>query len=114
MGNFLFEDGSSAKNTNSNPDPDASEEDQEEKEKEEEEFVDEIDEFIKDKRNTDKIHNGVISNDNNNNNFIERFEEFKPMSSTCQRPWILRSGTNVGDKLTSYVKTIPEVQKCLK
>uniref|UniRef100_U9SK12 Uncharacterized protein n=1 Tax=Rhizophagus irregularis (strain DAOM 181602 / DAOM 197198 / MUCL 43194) TaxID=747089 RepID=U9SK12_RHIID len=35
------------------------------------------------------------------------------MSSTCQRPWILRSGTNVGDKLTSYVKTIPEVQKCL-
>ncbi|CAB4490775.1 unnamed protein product [Rhizophagus irregularis] len=109
----LNKDGSSAKNTNSNPDPDASEEDQEEKEKEEEEFVDEIDEFIKDKRNTDKIHNGVISNDNNNNNFIERFEESKPMSSTCQRPWILRSGTNVGDKLTSYVKTIPEVQKCL-
>ncbi|RGB35424.1 hypothetical protein C1646_699625 [Rhizophagus diaphanus] len=106
----LNKDGSSAKNTNSNPDPDTSEEDQEE---EEEEFVDEIDKFIKDKRNTDKIHNGVISNDNNNNNFIERFEESKLMSSTCQRPWILRSATNVGNKLTSCVKTIPEVQKCL-
>lgn len=113
MGNFLFEDGLSAKNTNSNPDPDASEEDQEEKEQEEKKFVDEIDEFM-DKKNKCKIHTGVSNNDNDNNNFIERFEESKSMSSTCQRPWILRSGTNVGDKLTNYVKTIPEAQKCLK
>ncbi|CAG8536563.1 10025_t:CDS:2 [Paraglomus occultum] len=100
---------SSAKNTNSNPDPDVSEEDQEE-----EEGVDEIDEFFMDKGNNDKIRNDDISDDNGNNiNFIERIEESKPMSSTSQHPWILRSGTNVGDKLTSYVKTIPEAQKCL-
>ncbi|CAI2188283.1 19605_t:CDS:10 [Funneliformis geosporum] len=101
-------DGPSSKNANSNPDPDASEEDQEE-----EEPADEIDEFAMDKGNSDKISNGVASNDSDNINFVERMEESKPMSSTCQRPWILRSGTNVGDKLTSYIKTIPEAQKCL-
>ncbi|RIA97193.1 hypothetical protein C1645_753167 [Glomus cerebriforme] len=101
-------DGPSSKNANSNLDPDASEEDQEE-----EEPADEIDEFTMDKGNNDKISNGVASNDSDNINFVERVEESKPMSSTCQRPWILRSGTNVGDKLTSYIKTIPEAQKCL-
>ncbi|CAG8606162.1 5334_t:CDS:2, partial [Paraglomus brasilianum] len=85
----LSKDGSSAKNMKSNPDLDTSE-DQEEKDQEEED------------------------NDIGNINFMERIEEFKPMSSTCQRPWVLRSGTNVGDKLTSYIKTIPEAQKCLK
>ncbi|CAG8662868.1 9063_t:CDS:2, partial [Paraglomus brasilianum] len=75
--------------------------------------MDEIDEFFMDKGNNDKIRNDDISNNNGNINFIERIEESKPMSSTSQYLWILRSGTNVGDKLTSYVKTIPETQKCL-
>ena len=67
-----------------------------------------------DKGNNEKIRNGVTSNDIGNINFVEYMEESKPMSSTCQRPWVLSSGTNVGDKLTSYIKTIPEAQKCLK
>ena len=95
-----------------------SEEDQEEEDQEEEdqeeEGMDEIDEFFMDKGNNDKIRNDDISNNNGNINFIECIEESKPMSSTSQHLWILRSGTNVGDKLTSYVKTIPETQKCLK
>ncbi|CAG8735184.1 12954_t:CDS:10, partial [Rhizophagus irregularis] len=65
--------------------------------------ADEIDKSFMDKGN----------NDIDNINFVERIEESKPMSSTCQRPWVLRSGTNVGDKLSSCVKTIPEAQKCL-
>jgi hypothetical protein len=101
--------GPSSKNANSNPDPDTSEEDQEE-----EGSADKIDEFTLDKGNNDKISNGVTSNDSGNINFVERIEESKPISSTYQRPWVLRSGTNVGDKLTSYIKTIPEAQKCLK
>ncbi|CAG8740619.1 25376_t:CDS:2, partial [Dentiscutata erythropus] len=89
-------DGPSSKDTKSNPDPNMSKEDQEEEEPE-----DEIDEFIMDKENNDKI----------SNDFVERIEESK--MSSCQRPWILRSGTDVGDKLASYIKTIPENQKCL-
>ncbi|CAG8438116.1 6721_t:CDS:10 [Acaulospora morrowiae] len=77
-------DGPSSKNANSNPDPDASEEDQEE-----EGSADKIDEFTMDKGNNDKISNGVTNNENGNINFVER------------------------DKLTSYIKTIPETQKCL-
>ncbi|CAG8611773.1 8230_t:CDS:10 [Ambispora gerdemannii] len=83
-------DGPSSKNASSNPDPDASEEDQEE-----EESADEIDKFFMDKGNNEKIRNGVTSNDIGNINFVECMEESKPMSSTCQRPWVLRSGTNI-------------------
>ncbi|CAG8601527.1 1821_t:CDS:10 [Ambispora leptoticha] len=83
-------DGPSSKNASSNPDPDASEEDQEE-----EESADEIDKFFMDKGNNEKIRNGVTSNDIGIINFVERIEESKPMSSTCQRPWVLRSGTNI-------------------
>ena len=68
-----------------------------------------------DKGNNEKIRNDITSNDITSNdigniNFVERIEESKLMSSTCQRPWVLHSGTNVGDKLASYVKTIPETQ----
>ncbi|CAG8626276.1 1512_t:CDS:2 [Acaulospora morrowiae] len=33
---------------------------------------------------------------------------------TTRRSWVLKSGTNVGDELAKYVKTIPEAHKCLK
>ncbi|CAB5190471.1 unnamed protein product [Rhizophagus irregularis] len=82
---------------------DRKEEDRKEEDRKEEESADEIDKSFMDKGN----------NDIDNINFVERIEESKPMSSTCQRPWVLRSGTNVGDKLSSCVKTIPEAQKCL-
>nr|CAG8434309.1 6985_t:CDS:10 [Entrophospora candida] len=44
------------------------------------------------------------------NNFIERGEENQ---LTTHRSWVLKSGTNVGDELAKYVKTIPEAHKCL-
>lgn len=106
----LSKDGSSAKTKKSNPDSDTSEDDLEEEDQEEEESADEIDKFFMDTGNNEKIRNSVISNDIGNVNLVKRIEE---SSSTCQRLWILRSGTNVGDKLASHVKTIPEAQKCL-
>ncbi|CAB4441681.1 unnamed protein product [Rhizophagus irregularis] len=104
----LSKDEPSVKNTKDQEEEDQEEEDQEEEDREEEdrkeeESADEIDKSFMDKGN----------NDIDNINFVERIEESKPMSSTCQRPWVLRSGTNVGDKLSSCVKTIPEAQKCL-
>ncbi|CAG8835269.1 36001_t:CDS:10, partial [Gigaspora margarita] len=106
----LSKDGSSAKTMKSNPDSDTSEDDLEEEDQEEEESADEIDKFFMDTGNNEKIRNSVISNDIGNVNLVKRIEE---SSSTCQRLWILRSGTNVGYKLASHVKTIPEAQKCL-
>ncbi|CAG8557775.1 2188_t:CDS:10 [Acaulospora morrowiae] len=108
----LNKEGSSAKNMKSDSDSDTSEH-LEEEDQEEEESADEIDKFFMNKGNNEKIRNDITSNDIGNINFVERIEESKLMSSTCQRPWVLRSGTNVGDKLASYVKTIPETQKCL-
>ncbi|CAG8633419.1 10031_t:CDS:10, partial [Diversispora eburnea] len=51
-----------------------------------------------------------ISDGDSDNNFIERIEEIQP---TTRRSWVLNSGTNVGDELAKYVKTIPEAHKCL-
>ncbi|CAG8454521.1 3461_t:CDS:10 [Cetraspora pellucida] len=111
---------SSAKNTSSNPAPNVSDEDREELN-----LYKEINalalnkgessdpNFFMNRGNYEKLRNGVTSNDINHISFVERIEESKPITSTSQRPWILRSGTNVGEKLTSYVKTIPESQKCL-
>ncbi|CAG8726880.1 2508_t:CDS:2, partial [Racocetra fulgida] len=62
---------------------------------------DEIDKFFMNKENNEKTRNGATSNDIDSINFVERIEESKPMPSTCQYPWVLRSGTNVGDKLAS-------------
>ncbi|CAG8671915.1 6494_t:CDS:2, partial [Acaulospora colombiana] len=105
----LNKDGSSAKNMKSDPDSDTSE-DLEEEDQEEEESADEIEKFF---MGNEKIRNDITSNDIGNINFVERMEEPKLMSLTCQRQWVLHSGANVGDKLASYVKTIPENQKCL-
>ncbi|CAG8509083.1 11654_t:CDS:2, partial [Diversispora eburnea] len=104
----LNKDGSLAKNMKSDSDLDTSEHLEEEEESE-----DEIDKFFMDKENNEKICNDITSNDIGNINFMECIEESKLMSSTCQHPWVLHSGTNVGDKLASYVKTISEIQKCL-
>nr|CAG8666331.1 3735_t:CDS:10 [Entrophospora candida] len=93
----------SAKNTNL----DISEEDQEDQE---EEDINEIEEFFISKGNNDKVYKDDISDGDSDNNFIERTEENQP---TAHRSWVLNSGTNVGDELAKYVKTIPEAHKCL-
>ncbi|CAJ0913611.1 5061_t:CDS:10, partial [Entrophospora sp. SA101] len=49
-----------------------------------------------------------IDDDDSYNNFIEHGEENQP---TTHRSWVLKSGTNVGDELAKYVKTIPEAHK---
>ncbi|CAG8657036.1 14875_t:CDS:10, partial [Funneliformis mosseae] len=67
-----------------------------------EEERDEVDDF---KRDDD---NGNINV--SDSGFVERIEE---CPSTCHQPWILSSGTNVGEKLENYVKSIPEAQKCV-
>ncbi|CAG8623835.1 16720_t:CDS:10 [Gigaspora rosea] len=92
------------------PEPDTNEEYLEEEDQEEEESADEIDKFFMDKGSNEKIRNGVTSNDIGNFDHVERIEE---SSSTCQRLWVLSSGTNVGETLASHVETIPEAQKCL-
>ncbi|CAJ0871549.1 20541_t:CDS:10, partial [Entrophospora sp. SA101] len=51
-----------------------------------------------------------IDDDDSYNNFIEHGEENQ---LTTHRSWVLKSGTNVGDELAKYVKTIPEAHKCL-
>ncbi|CAG8620088.1 11299_t:CDS:10, partial [Ambispora gerdemannii] len=51
-----------------------------------------------------------IDDGDSDNNFIERGEENQ---LTTRRSWVLKSGTNVGDELAKYVKTIPEAHKCL-
>ncbi|KAG9307747.1 hypothetical protein G9A89_023312 [Geosiphon pyriformis] len=71
---------------------------------------DEVDDFD----NKDGCNN--VSNEENADSrfccpFVERVES-QPVV-THQRSWILRSGTNVGDVLAEYVKTIPEAQKYL-
>ena len=98
--------GTSAKNTNSNPDP----EDDEDEDEDEECAVsaDEIDKFFMDKGNNN-IHNDDIGGIH----FVERHMEESESTSTC-RSWVLRSRTNVRDKLARYIDTIPETQKCLK
>ena len=93
LGNFLLQ-GMSSANTTFDPDLDTSEE----------EKCAVIDEFSMGKRNYE-IYDGDISN------FVERIE-IKP--TPISRSWVLRSGTNVGDKLARYVDKIPDVQKCLK
>lgn len=95
LGNFLLQ-GTSSANTTFDSDLDTSEE----------EKCAVIDEFSMGKRNYK-----VYDSDINNINFMERIE-IKP--TPISRSWVLRSGTNVGDKLARYVDTIPEVQKCLK
>ncbi|CAJ0767078.1 6889_t:CDS:10 [Entrophospora sp. SA101] len=75
----------------------------------EEEHVDEIDKFFMDKEGNGKVYNDHISNDNDDNHFIEHIEEHQP---TTHRSWFLCSGINVGNELARYVKTIPEAHKC--
>ncbi|CAG8640526.1 3494_t:CDS:2, partial [Diversispora eburnea] len=100
----LNKDESSAKNTNL----DISEE--EDLEDQEEEDINEIEEFFISKGNDDKVYKDGIDDGDSDNNFIERREENQ---LTTRRSWVLKSGTNVGDELAKYVKTIPEAHKCL-
>ncbi|CAG8641636.1 1775_t:CDS:10 [Paraglomus brasilianum] len=86
---------------------DISEEDQEDQE---EEDINEIEEFYISKGDDDKVYKDGIGDDDIDDNFIERREEKQP---TTRRLWVLKSGTNVGDELAKYVKTIPEAHKCL-
>ncbi|CAG8631288.1 7448_t:CDS:10, partial [Ambispora leptoticha] len=99
----LNKDESLAKNTNLG----ISEEDQEDWE---EEDINEIEEFFISKSNDDKVYKDGIDDGDSDNNFIERGEENQ---LTTRRSWVLKSGTNVGDELAKYVKTIPEAHKCL-
>ncbi|CAI2181732.1 18928_t:CDS:2, partial [Funneliformis geosporum] len=88
--------GTSSANTILNTDPDTSEE----------EKCAEIDEFFMGTGDYE-IYNGDI----NDINFVECIEA-KPTPVSC-RSWVLRSGTNVGDKLARYADTILDAQKCL-
>ncbi|CAG8440577.1 4944_t:CDS:10 [Acaulospora colombiana] len=99
----LNKDESLAKNINL----DINEEDQEDQE---EEDINEIEEFFISKGNDDKVYNDGIGDDDSDDNFTERREENQ---LTTRRLWVLKSGTNVGDELAKYVKTIPEAHKCL-
>ncbi|CAJ0865514.1 14396_t:CDS:10 [Entrophospora sp. SA101] len=66
--------------------------------------------FFISKGNDDKVYKDGIDDSDIYNNFIERGEENQP---TTHRSWVLKSGTNVGDELAKYVKTIPGAHKCL-
>ena len=69
------------------------------------------DEDIKDDVDKDEDDKDDVNKDDEDFKFIERHE---PDTIGRTKRWILSSGTDVGQVLTSYRYLIPESQKCVK